>query len=358
MNCIERVSQIKMKMAEMGVECSVIFKPENRTYLSGFTGTSGYVVLTADETLFATDFRYQEQAAAECTGYNVKIISPDYTIFSLIRDLNVASIGLEETFASMSFHELLRDNLPGVTVRPIEGLIRELRMRKDKHEIELIRTACGITDEAFAQILEYIKPGVTEREISTELQYYMKKRGADATPDTFIVATGARASLPHGKATDKPVETGDFVTLDIGCRYKGYWSDMTRTVVVGKAAEKQREIYEIVFGAQQKINGILRPGITGAEADSIAREYISRAGYGREFGHGLGHGLGMEMHELPRLAQTEEGSFVLAPGMVVTNEPGIYIQGFGGVRIEDDVLITEDGCEILCRSPKQLIELD
>ncbi len=358
MNCLERADRIRMKMAGSGVECAVIYKPENRTYLSGFTGTTGTVILTADETIFATDFRYQEQAAAECAGYTVKSISPEFTVFSLLRDLKVSSIGLEENFASMKFRDMLCDNIPGIEVIPIEELIRELRMRKDKQEMELLRTACEITDEAFSQILEYIRAGVSERDISTELQYYMKKRGAEATPDTFIVATGARASLPHGKATDKLVESGDFITLDIGCRYKGYWSDMTRTVVLGRATAKQREIYDIVYGAQQKINGLLRPGITGAEADNIAREYITRAGYGREFGHGLGHGLGLEMHELPRLAQTEEGRFVLEPGMVVTNEPGIYIQGFGGVRIEDDVLITENGCDILCKSPKQLIELN
>ena len=313
-------------MNQTGIEAVLVFKPENRKYLSGFSGSSGYVVLTAAENYFVTDFRYEEQAAAECPGFTIKITDPGYTVFSFLKELGIKSLGIEEGYASVSFKEKLDDLLPGLQVRHAEDLIKGLRMRKDEQEAALIRKACEITDAALSQVLGMIKPGISEREISTELQYYMKKRGAEATPDTFIIASGARASLPHGKATDKLIEKGDFVTLDIGCRYQGYWSDMTRTVVVGKASEKQREIYDIVFNAQAKINGILRPGILGADADRIAREYISRAGYGAEFGHGLGHGLGMEMHELPRLAQTEEGNILLEPGAVVTNEPGIYIK--------------------------------
>jgi len=355
---MKRIARIKEYLEQHDLDCALVYKPENRKYLSNFSGSSGYVLITKEEAIFATDFRYAEQAARECEGYTIKIIDNEYTITSLLNDLKLRRIGLEEDWATLSFNRSIIGSVPGAEVVFIEHVIKKMRMRKDEAELECIRRACRITDDAFTHILQIIRPGITEREISTEIQYFMKKQGAEATPDTFIIATGVRSSLPHGKATDKIVEMGDFVTMDIGCRYKGYWSDMTRTVVVGKASDEQRKIYGIVYEAQKMVNEALKPGMPGLEADMIAREYISEAGYGQEFGHGLGHGLGMEMHELPRLAQNEAGTIMLEPGMVVTNEPGIYIENFGGVRIEDDVVITGNGCEILCSSIKELIELD
>jgi Xaa-Pro aminopeptidase len=353
----KRIANLQERMRENGIDCVVVYKPENRRYLSGFTGSTGFLILTGDEAIFATDFRYQEQVKNECAACSIRIIDNEYTLFSLLQDMRPKVIGLEEDWASLTFHDRVCKAIPDIRVAYVEGFVKEQRMKKDEEEVELLKTACAITDEAFEKIIEVIKPGMSEREISTEIQYYMKQRGAEATPDTFIIATGPRASLPHGKATDRTVEAGDFITMDIGCKYKGYWSDMTRTVVLGRAAERQREIYGIVAAAQAKVTQLIRPGMTGWEADELARDFITRAGYGKEFGHGLGHGLGMEMHEAPRLAQSEAGKVSLEPGMVVTNEPGIYIEGFGGVRIEDDLLIRREGCEVLCCSPRELIEI-
>jgi len=352
-----KIETIKLFIEEKGLDCALFFKPENSKYVSGFTGSSGYTVLTADKTIFATDFRYLEQAGKECTGFSVTALNDEYRIFDLLRDLGVKRIGLEEEWATVRFSRSVSEHIEGAKIADCESIVKKMRMKKDGEEIKAISKACAIADEAFAEILPFLRPGVLERDILIELQYFMKKRGAEATPDTFIVASGIRSSLPHGVASDKALETGDFLTLDYACRYKGYWSDMTRTVVLGKASDKQREIYGIVHDAQALVGMSLRPGMLGSDADRIARDFISRAGYGKEFGHGLGHGVGMEIHEMPRLSQSEQGRVMLEPGMVVTNEPGIYIQGFGGVRIEDVVAITEDGCDILSRSSKELLEI-
>jgi len=215
--------------------------------------------------------------------------------------------------------------------------------------------AARIADKAFNRICKLIKPGITERDIALELEFYMKKLGATSTSFTSIVASGERSALPHGTATDKKIKEGEFLTLDFGCVYNGYCSDMTRTVVIGKANERQREIYSVVLEAQEKALKYIKPGVKGCDVDRVARDIIKEKGFGQYFGHGLGHSLGLEIHESPRLSPTSND--ILQEGMVVTDEPGIYIPDFGGVRIEDLVLVTATGFEVLSNSPKELIEL-
>ena len=242
-----------------------------------------------------------------------------------------------------------------VELQRTTDLIEGLRVIKEQEEIEKIRKAVEITDAAFAHILDFIKPGVTEREIALELEFYQKRMGGEKNAFDFIVASGQRSALPHGVASEKVIEKGDFVTLDFGVFYQGYCSDLTRTVVVGEPDEKQREVYELVLKAQLAVIENVKAGMSCKEVDEIARGIIGDAGYRENFGHGLGHGIGLEIHEGPRVSFTSET--ILQTGMVMTNEPGIYIPGWGGVRIEDDLLITEEGCEVLNKAPKELIIL-
>lgn len=228
-------------------------------------------------------------------------------------------------------------------------------MIKSEEEINIIKVACEIADNAFTHILNFIKPGVTELDVSNELEFFMRKQGATSSSFDIIVASGLRSALPHGVATDKVIETGDFVTLDFGAYYNGYISDITRTVAVGQPSEKLVEMYNAVLESQLLAVEKVGPGMTGAQADAIARDYLKSKGLGDAFGHSLGHGIGLEVHEGPGLNFRSE--VVLEPNMLVTIEPGVYIPGIGGVRIEDDILITETGNEILNHSDKQLIIL-
>ena len=230
-----------------------------------------------------------------------------------------------------------------------------MRAVKEPWELERIRRAEAIGDAAFARVLPLLKPGLTELEVAAELEYQMKLLGAEGLSFDTIVASGLNSSMPHAVPGEKKLEAGDFVTMDFGCRYQGYCSDMTRTVVLGKAGQRQKEIYETVRKAQEAALLVIRAGIRGKEADRAAREVIGEAGYGAFFGHSLGHSLGLFIHEQPSLSPSSEK--ILLPGMVETVEPGIYVPGFGGVRIEDLVLVTETGCENLTSSPKEMIEL-
>lgn len=352
-----RVENLRKEMDLANLECVLISKPENRRYISGFTGSTGHVLITKNKTLFITDFRYIEQAQEECTGYEIKKVDTSYTIYDILSELQVKSIAIEEDYATYEFVNTLK-NKANLDIIPLKGLITKLRMIKDQAEIDLVREAANITDKAFEHILGYIKVGMTEKEVANELEHFMKKNGADGPSFTFIVASGNRSSMPHGVASEKVIEDGDFVTIDMGCRYKGYCSDMTRTFVMGKATERQKEIYEIVLSAEETVLQSIRPGITGFDLDKIARDIITSKGYGENFGHSLGHGVGLEVHELPRLVQLEAGKIQLEPNMIITDEPGIYISGFGGVRIEDLVVVTETGCDVLSKSTKKLLEVN
>jgi Xaa-Pro aminopeptidase len=242
-----------------------------------------------------------------------------------------------------------------VELLPTSGILEKIRMYKDENEVSVIQEALRIAEDAFAHILGYIRPGVRELDIALELEFFMRKQGASGSAFEMIVASGPRGALPHGRATERVIQAGEMVTMDFGAVYQGYNSDITRTVSVGEPDPKMKEIYEIVLRAQKAGVEALRPGVTGQEADAVTRDIIREAGYGDAYGHSAGHGLGLEVHELPNLSPTSP--FVLEPGMLVTMEPGIYISGLGGVRIEDDVLITAEGHEVLNRSTKELLIL-
>jgi Xaa-Pro aminopeptidase len=353
-----RISRLRELIAKTQGKALLVTNPVNRRYLSGFTGSSGVVLVTADKTALITDFRYREQAPQQAQGFQIVEHGADMnaSLSELLRQWGVDVLLFEEQDVTFASYTTLVKALSPVTLLPSEGIVEKLRIIKDDSEVAIMQEAADLADRAFDHILGFIKPGVTEKSIALELEIFMRSQGATSSSFDTIVASGERSALPHGVASDRIIGQNEFVKLDYGAYYHGYCSDITRTVVVGKPSDKHREIYEIVREAQQYALDHLVPGMTGKEGDALTRDIITRYGYGEYFGHGTGHGLGMEIHEAPRLSLT--GDVVLAPGMTVTVEPGIYLPGFGGVRIEDDVFITDKGIRILTNSPKQLIVLD
>lgn len=353
---MSRLERIRNKMKERKMDGILISKPENRYYFSQFTGSSGYVLITEDEQYFITDFRYKEQAAQQCKEYEIKIHNSELKVNDIINSFQLKSLGFEDTYVTVKEFQNMVKNFKEIELKPLGTMIEEIRQIKSDNEIELIKKAAQIADKAFDHILEIIRPGMTEKEVALELEFFMKRNGAAALSFESIVASGWRSALPHGVASDKVIEKGDFVTMDYGCVYNGYCSDMTRTIVMGSASKKQKEVYNTVLKAQEEALKIFKAGIKGKEADKVARDIIEAAGYGDYFGHGLGHGLGLEVHEDPRVSP--QGESLLQPNHVVTDEPGIYIPEFGGVRIEDLIYITETGCIRLSTSTKELIEIE
>ncbi|WP_099190392.1 M24 family metallopeptidase [Tepidibacter mesophilus] len=352
---MNRINKLREHMKNSDLDAVLIYKAENRRYLSHFTGTTGYVLITKDKNLFFTDFRYIQQATNQCENFEIVEISREKPVTDFLKDMNIKNLGFEDDYMDFSTYSRFSKELENINFVPLKGHMLALRAIKDAQEIDIIRKAASIADEAFSHILTFIKPGVCEIDVALELEYFMKKKGATGLSFDSIVASGKRSSLPHGVASDKIIEEGDFLTLDFGCVYNGYCSDMTRTIVVGKASDRQKEIYNIVLNAQMRALENIKPGMTGFELDKIARDAITDAGYGEYFGHGLGHGVGLEVHEMPNVNPNAQNT--LLPGMIITDEPGIYIPDFGGVRIEDLIVITIDGYEVLSNSTKELIEL-
>lgn len=353
---INRVDNLRKEMIKEDISSFLITSSYNLRYLTGFTGTTGVALITLDDAFFITDFRYTEQAEKQCIGY--KVVQNFGPIFDVVADLveekELTTLAFEE--ATVSFKEYVQlEMIMEADLIPVSGMIEELREIKDEDEVKIIEKACAIADKAFSHILTYIKPGMTEIQVANELDFYMRSLGASGVSFETIVASGLRSAMPHGVASAKVIEQGDFITIDFGCYYEGYVSDMTRTISLGEPSEKLKEIYQIVKEAQQKVLDVAKPGMTGAELDAVARDYITSKGYGEAFGHSTGHGIGLEIHEGPNVSKMAEKSFVA--GNVITNEPGIYLPGIGGVRIEDDMLVTENGIKRLTHSEKELIIL-
>lgn len=351
-----KLEKLRTALQEHQVDGILITNEFNRRYMTGFTGTSGVAIVSQNDAVFITDFRYTEQAKKQVKDF--RIVEHTGVIINevakQVEEMGIKTLSFEKDTMTYGEFETYQSVLK-VNFVPLSGVIEKIRLIKTPEEINIIKVACEIADHAFSHILNFIKPGVTELEVSNELEFFMRKEGATASSFDTIVASGLRSALPHGVATNKKIEIGDFVTLDFGAIYNGYVSDITRTIAVGKPSDQLIEMYETVLESQLLALQHVKPSMTGREADQIARDFLKSKGYGEAFGHSTGHGIGLEIHEGPTLSSRSET--ILEPNMVVTIEPGIYLPGIGGVRIEDDIVITETGNEKLTHSKKELIIL-
>lgn len=353
---MNKISALRKQFNENNIDAIVITSTYNRRYISGFTGTAGAALITKENALFITDFRYTEQAEKQAEGFEI-IEHKKPLIEELgaqVQRLGVKQLGFEKAHVTYAEYESYKEKIKADLI-PVSGLIEKQRLIKTPEEIAVIQKAVDIADEAFEHIQSFIKPGIKEIDVSNELEFFMRKLGAASSSFDIIVASGIRSALPHGVASEKVIASGELVTLDFGAYYQGYCSDITRTVAVGEPGDKLSDIYDTVLEAQKRGVAGLKPGMSGKEADALTRNYITEKGYGSYFGHSTGHGMGLEVHEGPGLSFRTEQK--LEPGMVVTVEPGIYVSGLGGTRIEDDVVITEDGCKVMSNSSKELIVL-
>lgn len=341
---------MKVRLQEKELDSLILSKPENIRYLTGYTGDTGVYVLHGEKEYLLTDFRYEEQAKMQAVNCEIVTVQGSYT--DVIAQLVGKTVGFEGSVLRWTEGEELRKKCG--EMKDVSGWIEDLRTVKTKQEQELIQKASHISQEAFWQTLQVIRPGMAEREVAAELDYRMRRLGAERTSFTTITVAGANSSLVHGEPGEYRLRSGDFLLMDFGCVYEGYCSDMTRTVGIGQVSQKQKEIYRIVKEAQSQALSMIKPGVPFKEADRAARQVIDEAGFGNRFGHSLGHGVGLEIHEKPTLSPKSEG--VLSPGMVVTVEPGIYLEGEFGVRIEDLVIVNDVNCDNLCQNtPKELL---
>ncbi|KGX87443.1 M24 family metallopeptidase [Pontibacillus marinus] len=350
-----RIEKLRNKMHTVGIPAVWITSPENRYYFSNFKGSSGSLFITKENTYLLTDFRYVDQAKNEAPSYSVVDHKREEIteIVRLMEDYSFSNLGIELDHISAQQYLQLNEQTTNKEFLGIDQQLSDVRMLKDDSEIQSLQKAVKICDQAFEHITTFIKPGLTEKEIGLELETFMRRAGAESIKTNHVIASGERSSLPHGQATDRVVQKGDFIKMDIGARVNGYYSDFTRTVILGEPSDKQKEIYSIVKEAQEKSLESVGPGKTCSEVDKVGRGIIESYGYGENFGHSLGHSIGLALHEKPVMRSTDETK--LEPGMVITVEPGIYIQGFGGVRIEDLVVITEKGHMNLTQATKDLI---
>lgn len=352
-----RLNKLRAKLANEKIDAILITAPENRLYLSGFTGSAAVLFISSTEAFLLTDFRYTEQASQQSPHLQIIKIgkSIEETLIELINNSGAKRIGLEEEDVTYSRFRQYQEKIDYVVWVPVKNMVEDLRKVKDQTEQENLKKAIYLADEAFAHIIKKLQPGSVEKEIALEMEYFMRRNGAEKAAFDFIVASGERSSMPHGVASSKTINRGELVTMDFGCVVNGYHSDITRTVVVGAANDKQREIYKIVLQAQQEAIAAVKPGVKGSSVDKVARDIIAGYGYGDNFGHGLGHSVGLQIHENPSFSTKDDT--ILETGMTITVEPGIYLPGWGGVRIEDIVLVTDAGCAVLTGADKKLLEL-
>lgn len=349
-----RLARLRVALGEADVDALLVSQPENRRYLSGFTGSAGWLLLTADTALLATDFRYFEQVGLESPSFELLPVERAFAdvLPAMLAQAGVQRLGFEADFVTFADVQTWSKAAPEVVWTPTKGLVMGLRAVKEAAEIAALRAAIQLADAALGAALAQTHAGMTERDLAWAIESYVRTHGAEAVSFDTIVAGGPNGARPHARATDARLPVGAPIVIDMGARLNGYCSDITRTVCLGEPADPGRfwEVYHTVLRAQQAAEAALRPGMTGQEADAVAREIIAEADYGSYFGHNLGHGVGLAVHEEPRLGRTNPAGLV--PGNVVTVEPGIYLPGWGGVRIEDIVLITESGAEVLTAAPK------
>lgn len=350
----KRLKALRSLLNESGLDALLVTDIKNIRYLSGFTGSSAYIVLTAERAWFLTDSRYTVQAGEEVTGFKLKICKKAFDeITVLVTSLRLKSLGFESNHVSYDFYRKFAKALKGIRLKPAAGIIEKLRIRKDASEIGLIKDAARVLDLGYGTAMEVLLPGAVEREAALEIELALRKAGAEGSAFDTIIASGFRGALPHGKAAQKKVKKGELVVVDMGVLKNGYNSDETRTFCIGRSDALKKKVYRIVKDAQALAIDKIRPGIPASMVDNAARSYIERSGYGKFFGHGTGHGVGLDVHEAPAVGPGSKD--ILEEGMVITIEPGIYLPGEFGVRIEDMAVVVREGCEIITKTPKELI---
>jgi len=354
-----RLSALRQKMAGQKLDAMLVTQAENRRYLSGFTGSAGYLCITATQAHLATDSRYWEQVgqqAADFTLARIEAGKSNQLFADLVRAAGATRVGYEAGDLTVATYRELQKALRPDRARalarlvPTKGLVEGLRAIKDAAELARIERAVALGDAAFAYGVQRMKPGLTEKQAAWEIERYLREHGAEGVAFELIVASGPNGALPHARPSDRVIQAGEPIVIDMGCRVDGYNSDLTRTIVLGEPGEKFRAVYAIVLQAQLAAEAALRAGPKGKEIDAVARQIIVDAGYGEYFGHGLGHGVGLAVHEEPGLGKL--GEKPLQPNMVCTIEPGIYLPGEFGVRIEDMAVVTADGCRVLTKAKK------
>lgn len=349
-----RLAKLREWLAGSGVDAILVSQPENRRYLSGFTGSAGVLLVSMDAAIVATDFRYIEQARDEAPGFEVRRleVSLAKSFPELVKELGVRSVGFEAADLTFAAYQELRQAVPPeeLALEPTNSVVEKVRAVKDEIEIGHILQAAEIADAAFAHATSLLRPGLTELQLAWEMEKFMREKGADGVSFETIAVAGPRSALPHARPTDRSIGEGEPIVIDFGARLRGYCSDCTRTLILGEPDETFVKVYNTVLLAQRAAMQAVRPGVPGAEVDGVARQIIADAGYGEFFGHGLGHGVGLAVHELPTLRKTSTDH--LGESMVFTVEPGIYLPGWGGIRIEDLATIEQGKLRLLTKAAK------
>jgi Xaa-Pro aminopeptidase len=353
----ERISRIRSELSGFRVDAILFLDMKNIRYLTGFTGSDGALLIWQDQKTLLVDGRYTYQAEGETEDVAViEYREKTDGIESVLVDSGIKTVGFEATAMNVHTYLRLKNRIKGVALKPISSEISAIRAIKDETEIARIRKASEISFQAMTDVRELIKPGVREKDIALELEFRMGRHGAEQIAFPTIVASGANSSLPHAKPGSRKIGKGDIVMIDCGAVYQGYHSDETWTVVVGNGEDRHKEVYAVVKEAHDRALEAVRPGVPCREIDRVARSLIEDKAFGKYFSHGTGHGVGLDVHEAPRISTQSE--HVLRKGMVVTIEPGVYIPHLWGVRIEDMVLVKENGCEVLTRMPKDFTVLN
>ncbi|MBA7618199.1 Aminopeptidase YpdF [subsurface metagenome] len=347
-----RIEKLRHKLAEAGLDAILVSQGENRRYLSGFTGSAGFLLISEGKAIQATDFRYVEQAQGQAPDFEIFQIQGELPVWlpDLASSLNVKRIGFEAGNISFSTYRRLAATMDEKRLVPTEEMVESLRAVKDERELELITRAVELTDDAFEAIAPRISPGMKEKEVAWEIEKLLREKGSESLPFPSIVASGPNAALPHATPSERPILDGEPVVIDIGARIEGYCSDLSRTICPGNKDKTFAKVYDLVLGAQLTAIATIEAGMSGEQADALARTVIEQGGYGEAFGHGLGHGVGLAPHEQPRLGRGS--STVLSDGMVFTIEPGIYVKGWGGVRIEDLAVMEKGKVRVLSKAKK------
>jgi Xaa-Pro aminopeptidase len=341
------LTELRRKLKEKGLDAFLVTKEQNVSHVSGFSGQESYLLISHKRNWFITDFRYMEQARKETKGYEIIGRKDSWTkvLAELVASARIKNLGFESESITFEEYNRISSLIRGIRLTPVKGLIEEIREIKSHSEIKIIRHAVKLACETHEFLKGFIRPGISEMEVASEAEYFIRKSGGEKSAFDTIVAAGSHASQPHARASRRKLANAGTIIIDLGIRYQGYNSDLTRTLFLGKMPVKARKVYDTVLTAQDKALRLIKPGVRISAVDRAARDFISKNGYGKFFGHALGHGVGREIHELPRISSGEKKA--LREGMVFTVEPGIYIPGWGGVRIEDMVVVTDKGCEVL-----------